>query len=240
MTTPDNGDSGPLEARTGVRRGLVQQQIFEQATRLFAQRGYAGTSLQDVADAVGLTRPALYHYFSNKDELLARLVSEVTAEAATGIGELARRSDLSADRKVREIVQNIVRSNGLHAERFQLLIRSEADLPEEVRAIYEMNRKSVLRSLTQVIEDGLGTGVFRPQSPRLAALGVLGVANWVAWWYRPDSRFNLDQVSEELAEFAVHGLAAESGRPVTAGPLDVLRGLRHEMDRLEELLKDEH
>lgn len=233
--SPDGTESP--EDRAGVRRGLVQQEIYEQATALFAERGYAGTSLQDIADAVGLTRPALYHYVRSKDDLLARLVAEITVEAASDIGAIAARRDLDAVARIREIVRHTVRSNGLNARRFQLLIRSEAYLPAEVRDAYALNRRSVLRSLTRVIDEGIADGSFRPQTSQVAALGVLGIANWVAWWYHEGSGPDLDAVSDELADLAVHGLAAGHGRPAAAGPQEVIQSLRHELGRLEELLK---
>src|SRR5687768_3279860 len=101
-----------------MRRGLVEQEIFDQATRLFAQRGYAGTSIQDIADAVGLTRPALYHYVKSKDDLLARLVAEVTVVAATDIAKIARRGELSATQRLRDIVRFMARRQGEQGERF--------------------------------------------------------------------------------------------------------------------------
>lgn len=221
-----------------IRRGLVEQEIFEQATGLFAQRGYAGTSLQDIADAVGLTRPALYHYVKSKDDLLAKLVAEVSAVAASDIAAVAKRNDLSATQRVRDIVRLLVRRQGEQGERFRLLLRSEADLPESVLDSYTKIRRAVLRSLTEVIEQGVSQGEFRPVTPTVAALGMLGTVNWVAWWYHPGSRFDLEAVCSELAELAVHSLAAEEGRIPSATPLDVVGSIRREIDRLEELLKD--
>jgi hypothetical protein len=58
----------------------------------------------------------------------------------------------------------------------------------------------------------------------------------VAWWYHPGSTFDLDALSTELAELAVHGLAAEPGRPTSMTPLDAVRSVRREIDRLEGLL----
>lgn len=222
----------------GVRRGLVEQEIFDQATRLFAQRGFAGTSFQDIADAVGLTRPALYHYVKSKDDLLAKLVAEITVVAATDVAELAQRSGLSATERVRDIVRHLVRQQGEHGERFRLLLRSEADLPESVSDSYDANRRAVLRSITRVIKEGVALGEFRTVTPSIAALGTLGIVNWVAWWYHPDSSYDLDAVSTELAELAVHGLAAEDGRPTSTTPLDVLRSVRRDIDRIEELLRE--
>ena len=241
MTKRQGGAPDPVDspgARVSARRGLIEQEIYDQATRLFAQRGFAGTSFQDIADAVGLTRPALYHYVHSKDELLAKLVRELTEQPAAELSALAGRDDLTPAEKLRQMMLLAVRRQGEHAERFRLLLRSEADLPADVAAAYEAGRHLVLRSLTRVIEDGVARGDFRPVSPEVAALGVVGMANWVAWWYRPDSRFELDQVCDELAALAVAGLAGAEGRGATFTPLDVLRGIRGDLDRLEHLLGD--
>jgi AcrR family transcriptional regulator len=213
----------------------MEQEIVAQATRLFAQRGYTGTSFQDIADAVGLTRPALYHYVKSKDDLLGKLVAEVTVVAATDIAEIAQRQ-LSATERVRAIVRLMVRRQGEQGESFRLLLRCEDDLPESVAGFYRENRRAVLRSLTEVIEQGVARGEFRPLTPAVAALGTLGTVNWVAWWYHPGSTFDLDALSTELAELAVHGLAAEPGRPTSMTPLDAVRSVRREIDRLEGLL----
>lgn len=222
----------------GVRRALVEQEIFERATTLFAQRGYAGTSFQEIADAVGLTRPALYYYVKSKDDLLARLVADVTVVAAKDIAKIARQVEVSATVRIREIVLLLARRQAEQGERFRLLLRSEADLPESVADSYAKNRRAVLSSLTEVIEQGIGSGEFRPATPAISALGTLGIINWVAWWYHPGSHFDLDAVCSELAELAVHGLAAEPGRPSTVTPLDLVGSVRREIDRLEELLTE--
>jgi AcrR family transcriptional regulator len=225
--------------RKSARRELMQREIFEQATRLFAERGYAGTSFQDIADAVGLTRPALYHYVSSKDELLAQLVAEVTVVAATDIGKIARRTGMSATDKLREMVRLLVRHQAEQGERFRLLLRAEADLPESVAVSYSKNRRSVLRSLTSVIELGVAQGEFRPVTPTVAAFGTLGLINWVAWWYHPGLSLDIEKVCVELADQAVQGVAAEEGRPQSRTPGDALRSVRREIDRLGALLQSE-
>ena len=87
----------PRAGRSGTaRRELVENEIYEHATRLFAERGFAGTSLQDIADAMGMTRPALYYYVKSKDELLAKLVTEVTDGPRGELTELVARDELDA------------------------------------------------------------------------------------------------------------------------------------------------
>lgn len=230
-TTPDKPGN--------TRRELVEQSIFDHATRLFAERGYAGTSFQDIADAVGLTRPALYHYVDSKEGLLAKLVTETTEDAAAAIKRTANREDLDAAAKVHEIIYTGVRRQAEFAERFKLLIRSEADLPAEVTARHESSRRLILRTLTKVIEDGIHAGVFRPLDPRVAALAVLGINNWVAWWYHPDPKAELDQVCNQLADMAVASLTSPDGRAAAAGGVHGVLGMvREDLDRLERLLDD--
>jgi AcrR family transcriptional regulator len=227
----ENGD------RANVRRGLVEQEIYHHATRLFAERGFAGTTFQDIADAVGLTRPALYHYVRSKDELLAKLVAEITVDAAARFWSIARRDDLSAAEKVHEIIAASVRRQAEHTTRYQLLIKSEADLPEDIAAQHAAARHAVLRALSGVIEAGIAEGTFRPLAPRVAALALLGMNNWVAWWYQPDGRYDLDSICEQLADMAVAALRNPDDRnPASEGPRGVLELVRQDLDRLERLL----
>lgn len=239
----DSGDGGrgtvkgsSSRERVNVRRGLVEQEIYDHATRLFAERGFAGTSFQDIADAVGLTRPALYHYVSSKDALLAKLVAEITEEPAKEMAAIAARRDVDAAAKLHEIVAATVLRQGAQPARFQLLIRSEADLPPEVAKAHEAARRAVLRAIVGIVEEGVESGVFRTVDARTASLGVIGIMNWVAWWYSPGTRNDLDAVADELAELAVAGLVDTEGRAPADGPRAVVRSLRGQLDRLEKML----
>ena len=129
MSAPEQSDEVPVRR---PRRELVEAEIYEQATRLFAERGFAGTSLQDIADAMGMTRPSLYYYVKNKDQLLARLVTEITEGPAAAVEEIADR-DLDATAKLRALVRLIAARQADHAARFRLVIRSESELPPRPR-----------------------------------------------------------------------------------------------------------
>jgi AcrR family transcriptional regulator len=218
------------------RRELVENQMYEQAARLFAERGFAGTSLQDIADAMGITRPALYYYVKSKDDLLAKLVSEITEGPAADMKAVAERADLDAVGKLRAIARLIAVRQASQPVRFRLLVLSEAELPEELARAHERGRRAVLKTLSEVIDGGVVSGQFRPVDPRVAALGVLGLCNWVAWWFRP-GRDSVDAVAEALADMAVASLRrAEHRVPADEGPAAALALLRQDLDHLERLL----
>lgn len=231
-----DGDDGD---RVSLRRSLIEQEIYSQAIRLFAERGFAGTNFQDIADAVGLTRPALYHYVKSKDDLLATIVAETTQGAAASISQIVGRDDLDARGKLHEIARTNVIRQAQHRARFQLLVRSEASLPEAVAATHRESQRRVLRLITTLIQEGIASGVFRATDARVAALGVLGLSNWVSWWYNADHGDDLTAISEELADMAVAGLETTGGQ---GAPLDsptaAVKKIRADLLRLEGLLAD--
>ncbi|TSE01514.1 TetR/AcrR family transcriptional regulator [Skermania sp. ID1734] len=222
-------------AASNPRRDLVEKQIMEHATRLFAERGFAATSLQDIADATGLTRPALYHYVANKDELLARLVSEITEEPAALLHGINERGDLGPVDKLRAMASAIALHQTQSPERFQVMIRSEAELPEGLSKSYQQSRRRVLKEFVTVIDDGIASGEFRPLDSRTAALGIIGMLNWVAWWYRPGGGASKDQaVANQLADMAIHSLVIEGQAAQSLdGPARAIAQLRQNLDYLE-------
>ena len=119
-------------------------EILEHATRLFAERGYDGTTLQDIADAIGITRPGLYNYISSKEQLLAALVRDVSENTAHIVRAVRLRADLSSVEKLRTVVRGLVLQRAGAPERFRVLDRTEAALPEEVASLHLKARREVL------------------------------------------------------------------------------------------------
>lgn len=240
MASPKRSQpSRKIESKTGngptTRRGLIENEIYEHATRLFADRGFAGTTLQDIADALGVTRPALYYYFKSKDEILAKLVHEITETSAEDLHEIARQDPASATVKLRAIAYSTASRIAVHADRFRLLVMSEAELPQEIARAHLEARRAVLAVFIDVLEEGIRSGEFRPIDARTAALGILGTCNWVAWWHRPGD--DVDAVADTLADMAVASVArAEHRRPEVEGPAGVLSLMREDIAHLEQLL----
>src|ERR1700678_3708193 len=150
----------PRTRTSSSRRELVMSEILEHATRLFAERGYDGTTLQDIADAIGITRPGLYHYISSKEQLLAELVPDVSENTVLIVRAVRLRTDLSSVEKLRAVVRALVLQRAGAPERFRVLDRTEAALPEEVAALHLKARREVLAEMRTLIEDGVSRGEF--------------------------------------------------------------------------------
>jgi len=236
--TADGAPARATRTRTSSsRRELVMSEILEHATRLFAERGYDGTTLQDIADAIGITRPGLYHYISSKEQLLAALVRDVSENTAHTVRAVRLRTDLSSVEKLRTVVRGLVLQRAGAPERFRVLDRTEAALPEEVATLHLKARREVLAEVRTIIEEGVSRGEFRPRDERLAALSVIGMCNWVAWWFHPGPSHPAEPVADQLAQNAVDMLAyPEDTGPLTTTPQRALQLARENLNYLERFL----
>jgi AcrR family transcriptional regulator len=222
------------------RRELVMSEIVEHATRLFAERGYDGTTLQDIADAIGITRPGLYHYITSKEQLLAALVRDISENTAHIVRAVRLRTDLSSVEKLRAVVRGLVLQRARAPEHFRVLDRTEAALPEEVAAQHLKARREVLTEMRTIVEEGVSRGEFRPRDERLAALSVIGMCNWVAWWFHPGASHPVEPVADQLAQNAIDMLAYPEGTgPLTTSPHRALQMIRENLDYLERFLGPE-
>jgi AcrR family transcriptional regulator len=231
--------SGGAVKRPTARRELVENEIFEQASRLFAERGFSGTNLGDIAEAMGITRPALYYYVKSKEDLLAKLVAQMTEGPAAEIEALAADESVDPAVRLREIAHLIAFQRANQPKRFQLLLRSEADLPPEAAQAHRVGMRVAMLGLMHVIEEGVTKGQFRPVDARATALAVAGMCNWVAWWHHPgDHHFTDAEAAGHVADLAVAMvIRPESRTPQDVGPKAALGLIRQDLDYLERILE---
>jgi AcrR family transcriptional regulator len=234
--TPANGGrraGAPAADRAvGLRRGLVEAEILEAAARLFAARGFAATSMQDIAVALRTSRPAIYHYFAGKDEILARLV-EGLADGTREAVEQASATDGGAQARLDRLVRALIAPIAAAPSRFRLILTS--DLVEQIDGDgrFAAMRHEVFRAVADVIEEGCASGVFRRCDRNVAAFAILGMINWVAWWYDPERGPDVEALSTTLAEMALASVRSGDGGADAGGVPGLIASMRRDLDDLE-------
>jgi AcrR family transcriptional regulator len=220
------------------KKELLRQTILDAAAELFAERGFAGTSPQDIADALGTSRSLLYYYFPNKEKILASLVEEVTVFMQQQSTRIAASTDTNPGETLRLMTASHAKSLLDHAVAFRVVDRSEADLPVATRKVHDTAKRAVLDNFSSVIARGAQIGHFRPVDPQLSAFAILGMCNWTAWWFKPSGRLSPQQVADGIAELAVHSVRREEARrPKTSAISDAWQVLREDIDYLELVMR---
>src|SRR5712691_9548354 len=192
--------------RIRTKGSVLPESILQAATRLFIERGFDGTSMYEIAEALGVTRTAIYYYYKNKEAILVALTDNITRVAAQLAEQAAQHEHLSPVEALRTVIGRHVRLIIDHGDQFRVVERNEERLPAKRRAAAAGYRRGVVANFSAVIERGIQSGDFRPTDAVVSALVIIGMCNWTAWWFRPDGRRSRDEVAELISDFALHAL----------------------------------
>ncbi|MDI4234117.1 TetR/AcrR family transcriptional regulator [Bradyrhizobium sp. Arg237L] len=223
---------------TTPRKELVREELLTKAADVFERKGYAQTTIQDVAQALELSRSALYHYFKSKDEILEALVLEHTAHAAEQMERRLAKRDGSPSDQLRELLSNSINGRMTGGARLRVLDQLAAEMPSDIKQKFDQGRRRVLDLYTRLIQKGIDAGELRPVDARTAALAILGIASWTSWWYSPTGRKSPEELASVLIDIAFHGITRPQGiDEVGQTPRELLRSLKRDIAQLEQLIK---
>ena len=173
--------------------------------------------MQDIANAVGLSRPALYHHFENKQQILAALVEDITLHSARETERIAAQANDSDPRRIlQDAVEAYAASILAKPELFAVLLREERNLPGHIRALQAKGKRDLLDSFTRLLRKGMDAGVFRDIDPAFTALCIFGMCNWTIEWFQPGGRIKQDQAAAKIAGLCL----AMVQRPAGGGALE--------------------
>ena len=225
-------NSGALEER-GPRREVLMLEVLNKAEALFSSRGFASTSLQDIATEIGLSRTSMYYYFPSKEALLGELVRGVAERTAVIFAELGRGAEMSWAARLATAAERLVLWVTDPKTLFKLLDRNEKELPAEMAAAHRDTRRRVLAGMAEIIEAGIAAGEFRAVDARVAAFAILGMCNWTAWWYSPARKPDRDSVAEQIASLAVASVRKSEPAGVGHDVKTLAAAIRENLDLIE-------
>lgn len=185
--------------------------ILLAALELFARRGFFGTSIRDIAAAVGMTSASLYSHFRSKDEILAELLRIGHGHHVTRLRAALADSDESPATRLRAVVRAHVLT---HAEYPLVAVVANSELhalPEDAIGDVLALRREAEDIVSGVIEDGVARGEFDVASPYLALAAIGGMGLRVAHWYDATAPVSADELADAYALFALRLVGATTG-----------------------------
>ncbi len=190
------------ELRTSRRAEVVRA-----AARLFSERGYHGTSMQHLGDALGLQRGSLYAHIGSKEELLFDVVDE-GADRFLERGREALELAGSAGDRLEALLVGHAETAAEHLDAATVFLNEWRYLSEDLRAAVQAKRDGYEAIVRTIVEDGIATGEFRADADvRFAATLVLSAGNWLFSWYRAGGELGPTEIGERFAELMTRGLA---------------------------------
>ncbi|OQP07812.1 TetR family transcriptional regulator [Geobacillus sp. 46C-IIa] len=187
----------------------MREKIIAASIELFEQKGFSETSIQDIVDVLGVTKGTFYYYFKSKEELLMdihlRYIEGLLSEQARMMNDERR----SVREKLYAIVYMLIHNVERQGRQARVFFREMKHLSEEHLQKVKEKRDLFRHQLQALIEEGMKNGELRRDlSPSIAALTVLGAANWSYHWFRPDGELTDAEVAEQMVAILIDGMGA--------------------------------
>jgi AcrR family transcriptional regulator len=179
-----------------------RERILEEAVKLFYERGFTGTTLDDIAAELGVTKPFIYTHFRGKVELLAALCKP-TIELALGAIANASASPGTPSERLRIAITDFTKVVLQRQPNIAIYFREEKNLSPEALAEINVLRREFDHLLSDLLLEGSATGEFEIQDHSLAALALGGMISWAYTWYRPGGRLTLEETAAHMADLAL-------------------------------------
>jgi len=197
----------PWKAFQARQRSMVVKRdaVLRTAAHLFLEHGYQKSSMSLLANQLKITKPALYYYFRNKEEILVEcyragiahienLLKETSENQGTGLRKLAMYVETYAVELVSYDFGRCVAT----------LDESELS-PATRREVRTMKRRMDM-TLRGYVEEGIADGSIGPCNPKLVSFAIAGAVNWIGTWYRPDGDLRPAEIAAEFAHILTGGL----------------------------------
>jgi AcrR family transcriptional regulator len=185
-----------------ARATVTSEAVIDAALTLFAERGYHGTALSQIADVLGIRTPSLYNHMRSKQELLRVIVDRTTAavladfhEAVAGVTDPAER--------LRRATRVYAYRHATHRREALVVNRDTGSLEEPHRTELQERRREHEHELRAVIEHGIAAGVFAVESPMLASFAIREMCVSIARWFSESGPLTADEVAAQYAGFAL-------------------------------------
>jgi AcrR family transcriptional regulator len=189
-----------------------RERILEEAVKLFYERGFTGTTLDDIASELGVTKPFIYTHFRSKTDLLAALCKptiELSLEAVTQAAKLPGSPVARLHAAIADFTQVVLSRQANIA----IYFREEKNLPPDALAEINALRKKFDRVLSNLLTEGVAAGEFDIGDVNLAALALGGMISWAYTWHRSEGRLALEDMCQRMADLALQMVGARSRVP---------------------------
>ena len=198
------------------QREAKRQAVLQAAAELFNERGFHATSLDDIAARLNVSKPTLYYYVKNKDQILIECVRQGLDMMLAGI-EASRAAGGKAIDQLIACMQVYARI--VTMEFGMCLIRvGDEQLPQESRKELRRLKSAIDQEFRRLVAAGVEEGSLQPCDPKMTAFVIAGALSWIGRWYQPGGEYTPEQIAQQCIATLCDGVLrrAEAPRQATA------------------------
>jgi len=205
-------DSTPGQAQYsgGTRNGKVRRdELLSVAARLFCEKGYLSTTMDDIAGELNVTKPALYYYIKTKHELLYEICESAIRELMEGVRAIDA-SPQSAVDELRALVNWHVNMFSRSGDIINVYLADEGALEPEKREHIRSLSREYEAIYRRIIQQAVDEGAFRDVNVPMTVRAIAGMCNWLASWYRVDGQMSADRIADIFLDIIIRGCGSSA------------------------------
>jgi AcrR family transcriptional regulator len=207
---PEGDDMHQKEQAEGAVRGgaraskVRREELLAVAARLFCEKGYLTTTMDDIAVELNFTKPALYYYVKTKHELLYEICESAINQLIEGVRDIDGRPG-SAVEKLRALVTWHVNMFSRSGDIINVYLADESALEPEKRDYVRSLSREYESIYRRIIQQAVDDGSFRELNVAMTVRAITGMCNWLASWYRTDGQMSSDDIADVFFDIIMKG-----------------------------------
>ena len=178
-----------------------REQIIQAAAKLFREYGFNGTSIEDIAKHVNLTKGGIYNHIESKEELLYEIITRGIRQFLPALRDIKGSQGDLMDKFRRAVYSNVFMLATYH-DLISVFLQDKKSLSRQHYLKYLGFRDEVESIFKEMIDQGMNEGVFRKADVTLTTFAILGMCNWVAQWYRREKGLPAEEIATFFADTA--------------------------------------
>jgi AcrR family transcriptional regulator len=192
-----------IDRRSADLPSVTRADVRDAALTLFAERGYHGTSLKEVADRLGLRTPSLYNHIESKSALLSEIILTTLDHVVDDFDKVMAEADGHAA-KLHAATAVYALHHATHRREALVVNQDTTHLEEPDRSVAQDVRRRHEKAFRQIIIDGRREGVFTVESPKMASFAIREMCVSIARWFRDDGEMSPQEVARQYGDYALH------------------------------------
>lgn len=190
---------------------MTREQILEAAAQIFSQKGYHAASMRDIAEAVRLRKPSLYHHVTSKQDILLALLDQALEMLIEGLRAVVD-ADIAPEDKLRKAMEVYLTTLAENRDLSAVLLLEHRSLEAEFQTKHIPARDRFEGMWREILREGVETGAFVCQDIAMVTRSLLGALNWTITWFNPQGGASPEEIADQYANLFMNGLLMRESR----------------------------
>ncbi|HEX2846969.1 MAG TPA: TetR/AcrR family transcriptional regulator [Chitinophagaceae bacterium] len=195
-------------AKIQRRKASKKDLILQKAALMFREKGFAATSMRDLAETVGIEAASLYNHIQSKSEILQDITFRIANDCNEHLDSL-NNNGMNSTQKIESLIRFHVQMMINRFEDYYVMVNEWMHLSEPYLTNFSVQRRNYVRKMESIIQEGIDNKEMKPVSPYVAVLTILSSVRGLEFWHRSHQRITPEEMEDNMVNHLINGLRTQ-------------------------------